>query len=80
MTERFPNVARAWSERGRSECEALLALAFLPADLWLTSWDALPPAHREKLVYAFRRAIELGEVCALAMLDESEHRSEAKGL
>jgi hypothetical protein len=63
-------LADAWDGRGENaftppaEHRALLELAMLPADLYNVAWRALNPQARLKLMFAARRAVELGRACA----------------
>jgi len=63
-------LAEAWDGRGRnalrppSEHLALLQLAGLPHDLSERAWSELTEQSRRGLIFAARRAVELGRACA----------------
>jgi hypothetical protein len=63
-------LAESWDGRGRhalsppTEHEALLAIARLPAGVYGTRWEGLSVDQRRHLLFAVRRAVELGKLCA----------------
>lgn len=63
-------LAEAWDGTGRqlltpgSEQRALLALAYLPAELETRLWRDLTAEQRRRLMGAARRAVEFGRTCA----------------
>ncbi len=63
-------LAEAWDGKGRnplsppSEHLALLQLAGLPHDLASRQWAELKGESRRCLIFAARRAVELGRACA----------------
>jgi hypothetical protein len=64
------NLRDAWNGAGKNtlappaEHKALLALASLPAELWQQRWEEFTAEQRRQLLYAARRAVELGRACA----------------
>ena len=63
-------LAEAWDGRGRNPFTAptehlgLLAMANLPVSLVHTRWEQLESHQRSALVFAARRAVDLGRACA----------------
>jgi hypothetical protein len=63
-------LADAWNGKGPhtftppTEHHVLLRLAGLPDELAMRPWNALAGGDRYKLLFAARRAVELGRACA----------------
>jgi hypothetical protein len=71
-TPTFARIAHAWGELiGLSERRSLCALAYLQPALADMRWSRIPPEQQDKLILAFRRAIELGEICATVLIREA---------
>lgn len=70
MNKLLESIGQAWNEElmPASERVALCALMFVEPDVASQRWESIPAPTREKLVLAFRRAIDLGAVCSKAML------------
>lgn len=76
MPQPFDAIGAVWDDSMPSECEALCALIYLDGAAKLR-WSQLSPDQRRKLILAFRRAIELGARCSVAICQAAESPSRA---
>lgn len=57
-----------WADLMPSERAALCALAYIGAHRAQLRWSQLTPREHHQLAIALRRAIDLGQTCALALM------------